>query len=170
MIFLLDSATKIAEISDLISTKWLEILGWISIPTIVTTLICCIFKLVTSAVSKKIASKNIKPLASKVEEAKEFMRETANELKTLFENNINHYADLTEQKINDAFEKYEKAKQEAYQKIMQLEEAIEKPNEIVGTVQEQPIVEEIKEEPIIEEPIVEEVKEEIVDAVDPLTR
>ena len=77
---------------------------------------------------------------------------------------------MTEQKINDAFEKYEKAKQEAYQKIMQLEEAIENPKEIVGTVQGQPIVEEVKEEPIIEEPIVEEVKEEIVDAVDPLTR
>ena len=173
MTFLLDSANELAKWSDLLSSKWAEILGWISIPTVVSALIVCIFKLITACVSKKISKKSIKPLADKVEEVKSMFSESLEELKNIFENNIEDYSSVIEAKINNALQKYEEAKKIAYEEIMQGEEFSDilkdiKPETIVGEFIEEPINDE-KEEEIISGPI-EENEDIIIEEIDPLSR
>lgn len=188
--FLLSNGETISQISDLIGSKWAEILGWISIPTVATALLTCVFKLIITCISKKIASKNIKPLAQKVEEAKDTLLETTNKVEKMFDEKIQTYTNLVESKITECMNKYTQQKQVAFNKIIngekEIQELLENVEEKVVVVenfaekvQEAKTFEETKEiiEPVIEEiqkeikPIIEEKKEDATeDENDPMLR
>lgn len=162
MYYLLDIASDVAKLSDLITEKWAEVLGWIAIPTVSVTLICCLFKIITAIINKKISKKSIKPLSDKVVEAKEAFLNTAEEIKQTFSNNINEYSCIIENKVANAIKNYEEEKRKIYNEIMksnlELKNAIGDVLEIPKDVVEAPKIEETK---LIEEPkIEEEIKEE----------
>lgn len=161
--FLLSAGEKISQISDLIGDKWGEILGWISIPTAATTLIACIFKLITAGVSKKIASKNIKPLANKVTEAKDTLLETVNKVEKLFDEKLQKFSVLVESKIAECFKEYSRSKQIAFDKIVNGEQKIQ---EVLQKVE----AETIKLESIAEEIQKAETVEDIEKAVEPIIK
>lgn len=185
MIFqLLEIGSKITEISDLITNKWAEILGWISIPTIATALIVCLFKLITAKISQKIAKKNIQPLVNEIDNAKLLINETCERLKTEFESKLIEYENVVKNSIEAGFANYEKAKAEICEELINADEEL---RAMVGEIKpkvielleeyepkvEETIIEEEKQEEIIEEnEIVEEelTKIEENNGTDPLTR
>lgn len=165
---LLNAGTTINQISDLFSDKWAEILGLISIPTIATALIVSVIKLISSCVSKKIASKNIKPLADKVSEAKNALIDGIDSIEKKFNAKLEEYTAVVETKFNECVANYTKAKQVAFNKLIEgeadiqetLKEVENAQTEIVELdkeIQECETVEEIVE---IVEPVIEEVKQE----------
>lgn len=125
MIFqLLEIGTKITEISDLITNKWAEVLGWISIPTIGTALIVCLFKLITAKLSQKIAKKNIQPLVDEVEKAKTIFSETSENLKNEFECKLKEYENVVKNSIENGFATYEEKKNEVCAEIINADETL----------------------------------------------
>lgn len=169
---LLNAGTTINQISDLFSDKWAEILGLISIPTIATALIVSVIKLISSCISKKIASKNIKPLADKVSEAKNALIEGIDSIEKKFNAKLEEYTAVVEAKFNECVANYTKAKQVAFNKLIEGEAEIQETLKEVEQVQAEIVeldkeiqecetVEEIVEivEPKVE-PIIEEIKQE----------
>lgn len=168
MYYLLDIASDVAKLSDLITEKWAEVLGWIAIPTVSVTLICCLFKIITAIINKKISKKSIKPLGDKVVEAKEALLNTVADIKQTFSNNINEYSCIIENKVATAIKNYEKEKRKIYNEIMKsnlelknaIGDVLEIPKE---TKEEEKTIEQEKVENtnFVEEPkIEEEIKEE----------
>lgn len=123
--FLLSASQTISQISDLIGSKWAEILGWVSIPTVGSALIVSIIKLISSCISKKIASKNLKPIASKVEEAKNDLINSVDQIEKKFNSKLEDYSVLMENKFNECFAKYSEAKQVAFNKLIEGEAEVQ---------------------------------------------
>ncbi len=182
MIYLLEVASKITEISDLITSKWAEILGWISIPSIVTALIVCSFKLITAKMSQKIAKKNIQPLINEVQNAKEIFNNTCEQLKNEFDSKLIEYENAVKQGIVNGFTTYEEKKNEICAEILNADEAVK---EMVGEIETKTIdilenyeigINDAIEEPAeiveqkIEEPIVENAEINVEEEIDPFAR
>lgn len=154
---LLEITSKLTEIQDLITNKWLEVLGWISIPAIGTALVVGGIKLIITCVQKKINKKNIKPIADEVKKARE---EFNNELKAIKEETsrqIEEYKNAIEKGIKKGLSSYENAKKTAYNKIIEVNNDVKK---LVGEIK--PVVIDIKED--VKNDVV-EVTEEIVNNV-----
>lgn len=168
MSFLLTTSESISNFMSIISDKWLEILGWISIPAVATALVVCSFKLITAIIGKKIGAKSIKPLANKVEE----LKGVVDGIEKKFNDKIEEYSNKMQDVYNKSFEKYSKAKQFAFAKMFEGEEKLkELAQQIESTKTElkaeaEEKVEEIKEEvsPVVEE--VQQVIEEKVEQVE----
>ena len=142
--FLLEVTTKMTEISDLITDKWLEILGWLSIPTIGTALIVGLIKIIVTCIQRKINKKSIKPLTDEVRAVKDEFKNTVEDLKLTMNGKFDEYSASVERNIENGLNAYEKAKNDAYNKIIEQDENIKT---LIGKIEPVKVeVEKYKEE------------------------
>ena len=165
MSFLLNTSDTVSKVMTVISDKWVEILGWISIPAVATAFVVCLFKLITAIVGKKIGAKSIKPLANKVEELKAIVDSVENK----FNEKIEEYSNKMQEVYNKSFEKYSKAKQMAFAKMFEgeavlkeLAQKIEQTKEELKEVTEK-VTEKVED---VAEPVIEEVQEIVEEKVE----
>lgn len=142
--FLLEATSKMTEISDLLTDKWLEILGWLSIPTIGTALIVGLIKIIVTCIQRKINKKSIKPLTDEVRAVKDEFRNTVEDLKLTMNGKFDEYSASVERNIENGLNAYEKAKNDAYNKIIDQDENIKT---LIGKIEPVKVeVEKYKEE------------------------
>lgn len=154
---LLEITSKLTEIGDLITNKWLEVLGWISIPAVGIALVVGGIKIIITLIQKRINAKNIKPLANEIKKAREEFMNMANELKADFKAQTEEYSNAVKDGIKKGLNAYETAKTQAYNEIIKANEDVKN---LIGEVK--PVIVEIKED--VKNDVV-EVTEEIVNNV-----
>lgn len=150
------------EIADLLTEKWVEILGWISIPAIATALIVGIIKIITTCINKKISKSSLNEVNAKIEGVVNQVNSTLKEMKEFYDNGLDNYTSIVETKVNSVLDKYEETKKVAYQRIMDLNSEL---NEKVGELKEKTIEATEKAEEIVDNKVeeLEDKAEEVVE-------
>lgn len=150
------------EIADLLTEKWVEVLGWISIPAISTALIVGIIKIITTCINKKINKNGYNEVNAKIDGVVNQVNSTLKEMKEFYNEGLENYTNITENKINCALDKYEESKKDAYKKIMRLNQDL---NDKVGELKEK-VIEVKGEAQEVAQGKIEEVQEEVQNIVE----
>lgn len=131
---LAQSAEWLQKASDFCSTNWSRILGWISIPTIVTVCLTYILKFIFLAIQTKKIKKANTPLVDKLVEIKAALPEAFDTFfkssSDIFSNGIKNL----DAKVERMFNQYNAQLKSQYEKIMgmTIEDALKKVENILS--------------------------------------
>lgn len=153
---LAQSAEWLQKASDFCSTNWSRILGWISIPTIVTVCLTYILKFIFLAIQTKKIRKANTPLVDKLVEIKSALPEAFDTFfkssSDIFSNGIKNL----DAKVERMFNQYNAQLKSQYEKIMgmTIEDALKKVENILS--EPEILVETVESEVCEKEPEVED--------------